>query len=364
MPHKMLGFVGFNKVKPDAAAAENSTPPPAARASAWGEEKSTNKRKSTAAAGSASPPTKGATAVTSLAEESSVTPGADDAAKEPPLRVFLPIPNDLCGLFLSSWFVPTVKRKFRGWKPFIVAAIVQMGFLAFMCIAMWTADPPKSPCHTPAVMQLIAVFTFAASMLNELNSINLLQLVFFATRLKVPGGPEPDAAGKLRQGSDTLIDIRPTTRRMRMLLALAPLTEFVIEMSTILIGSLYLLVSESIEDLILNAVAVNFVTQLDEILLTAFINKASRERLSKYLFEARWGIEEGDTQMKFASAASKRGELIREWLPLILTILAAGAVAGAQVWGRIFREEDVCEVDMDTLEETCESGCRWVFPDL
>ena len=149
-----------------------------------------------------------------------------------------------------------------------------------------------------------------------------------------------------------------------MILSLTVLTEFLVWLATIISGSLFLLKAQSAEDLILNAVAVNFVTQLDEILLTAFINKASRERLNKYLFEARWGIEEGDTQMKNASAASKRGELIREWLPLILTILAAGAVAGAQVWGRIFREEDVCEVDMDTLEETCESGCRWVFPNL
>ena len=37
-----------------------------------------------------------------------------------------------------------------------------------------------------------------------------------------------------------------------------------------------------------------------------------------------------------------------------------GAVAGAQAWGRFFRAEEMC--DDDTGE--CESGCRWIFPDL
>jgi hypothetical protein len=273
-------------------------------------------------------------------------PATEEAKPEQP-RVFLSIPSDLCGLFLSSWMVPTVKRKRRGLGAFLVAALMQIGFLGYMGISMYYSD--LSPCDTPAVMQLIAVFTFTASMLNELNSIRLLQMALFTTRLKVPGKLIPDALGRLTQGPDTIIAIRPTTSSQRMILALAPFLEMMIEMSTLGVGCVYLLGSGSIEDLILNAVAVNFVTQLDEIMLHAFVNKASRERLAKYLIEARFGVEDGDTMLKNASAASMRQQKMVERMPLILMLVAAGAVAGAQVWGRYFRPE---------------STCTWVLPDL
>ena len=53
-------------------------------------------------------------------------------------------------------------------------------------------------------------------------------------------------------------------------------------------------------------VQVNFVTQIDELALAAFVNKASKQRMEKYLFEQKFGIEDGDTQMKNASKGSIR----------------------------------------------------------
>ena len=40
--------------------------------------------------------------------------------------------------------------------------------------------------------------------------------------------------------------------------------------------------------------------------LAAFVNKASKQRMEKYLFEQKFGIEDGDTQMKNASKGSIR----------------------------------------------------------
>ena len=114
---------------------------------------------------------------------------------------------------------------------------------------------------------------------------------------------------------------------------LAPLAELVIEIITIVIGSLYLVLSGSIEDLILNAVAVNFVTQLDELMLSAFVNKASLQRMAKYLVEVPFGVEEGDTQLKHVSSNTLRMQRALEYLPIVLLLLSCGGVAGGQVWG-------------------------------
>ena len=209
-------------------------------------------------------------ATTSSSSSASVTNAV--AAAEPAVgtdhRVYLSIPYDLCGLVVSSWLVPTVKRPLRGVKTFIFAALVQTGVLGYMLVAMWTADPAKSPCPTPALLQLLGLYIFMAAMATELNSVRILQIALVTTKLKVPGGPELEAgtSRKLVMGKDLYIDVRPSSRKQRYLLALAPLTELVIEIATLCIGSLYLVVSESIEDLILNAVAVNFVTQSERAL--------------------------------------------------------------------------------------------------
>ena len=47
-------------------------------------------------------------------------------------------------------------------------------------------------------------------------------------------------------------------------------------------GCLFLVMSESTEDLIVNSVAVNFIGEVDLLLLSCFFSTASRQRLAKY----------------------------------------------------------------------------------
>ena len=276
------------------------------------------------------------------------TPAVEASGSKSANTVFLPIPFDLCGLVISSWLVPTVKRPLRGVKTFVFAALVQAGVLCYMVAAMVTADPAKSPCNSPALLQLLGLYIFTASMLNEINSLRLLHIAFVTTRLKVPGGPEQETlpsgavSNRLVQGADKILDIRPTSATQRMLLALAPLAEVSIEVATLFIGALYLILSESIEDLILNAVAVNFVTQIDEICLHAFVNKASRVRLGKYYFEQKFGVEDGDTQMKNASRNNVLLERLTEYLPVIVLGISLAGVAAAQFIGRTMDGDVQC----------------------
>lgn len=258
--------------------------------------------------------------------------------KDDGVRVFLPISADLCGLVISSWFVPTVKRPFKGIATFVLAIATQMGFLMYMVVAIWVGlyeTPPKSPCNSPALLQLIGLFTFASTCVTEINSLNMLQIVMYCKKLRVPGGPEPTPGGNLKQGADSIIDVRPTSVRARMFLALAPLAELVVELTTLVVGAVYLCLSENVEELILNAVAVNFVTQIDDVMLTAFVHKASRERLAKYQYETRWGVEEGDTQLKGASASAKRLLRLQEFVPLAVVLLCTAVIGGGQVLGRM-----------------------------
>ena len=88
-------------------------------------------------------------------------------------------------------------------------------------------------------------------------------------------------------------------------------------------------------------------------MLNAFVNKASRERLCKYLIEAKWGVEDGDTQLKNASTASVRMQKMVAFLPGVLLLLGVVAVGLAQLWGR-FGKGAVGTAD--------DSSCSWVTP--
>ena len=222
---------------------------------------------------------------------------------------------------------------------FIFALLTQAGFLLYMAQAIIYAEPPKSTCQTPALLQLFGLCTFSAACVQELTSLRLLLVALYCQRLRVPASPAPDSQGRLTMGADVILDVRPTSTRARMMLALAPLLELTIELSTLCIGGVYLIVSENTEELILNAVAVNFVTQIDDVMLAAFVHKASKERLSKYQFEQLFGIEDGDTQLKSASATSLRLSRAQELLPLVVTVIAAAAVCAGQAWGSIINGE-------------------------
>ena len=107
-----------------------------------------------------------------------------------------------------------------------------------------------------------------------------------------------------------------------------------------IVGCLYLILSENIEELILNVVAVNFVTRIDDMMLHSFINKAALKRMGKYLVEQRYGIEEGDTRMQNATAFSRRIETLREYMPLVVLFLSVAAVFSGQAYGRVVGAQD------------------------
>lgn len=251
---------------------------------------------------------------------------------------------DLCALVISSWLVPTVKRPFKGVLTFIVALITQLGFIWYMCVAIYEGD--KTACGAPALLQFFGLFTFGSACVTELKSAKLMLVALVCERLRVPATPVPDASGRLTLGSDQIIRVRKTSGRARVLLALAPLLEMVVEVMTLLVGAAYLVLSENVEELILNAVAVNFVTQIDDMMLTAFVNKASRERLAKYQYEQPFGVEEGDTTLKNVSATSRRYARAQEFIPLVVLLLCLVGVGGGQWWSR----------------SRGDSSCSWVFP--
>lgn len=211
--------------------------------------------------------------------------------------------------------------------------VTQVGFLVYMTKAMWTSLD-KTPCGTPMLLQLIGLLTFLTACVSELKSFGLTQIALYTTRLRTAGA-----------GVDTYTSVRPTSTRGRWILALAPLSELAVELATAVIGTLYLILSENLEELVLNAVAVNFVTQIDDMMLAAFVHKASIERLNKYEYEVLWGIEAGDTQLKGASTRSKKLLAAQEFLPVGVLVVAMIAVVSGQLYGM---RTDAAEY------------CRWV----
>ena len=266
---------------------------------------------------------------------------AGDSSNGKPGRVYVSMPFDLGGLVVSSWLVPTVKRPFRGVITFVFACLIQAGFLAYMSFAMWIELPPRSPCDSPALLQGLGVYCFITAMIQEVHAHQLLHICRHTTTLKVPGEPEAvDREGRLRMGEAKIIQVRETSVKARRILTLAPAAQLLIELSTVVIGTLYLILSENIEELILNVVAVNFVTRIDDLMLHSFINKAALKRMSKYLVEQAYGIEEGDTQMKNATAFSRRIETLREYSPVVVFFLTIIAVMSGQAYGRVVGARD------------------------
>jgi len=318
----------------------------------------------------------------------------------PAPRPFLSISNDLCGLVISSWLVPTVRRPRKGVLTFVGALLAQLGFLLYMVEIIIHGG--KSTCETPALLQLVALYTFGSACAAGSHSDNLLQVALVCQRLRLPAAPVADSHGRLTQGSEAkaaqgqrewpcrdictvdvatrqqvIIPVRPTSRRARMLLACAPLASMLIELLTLCVGpissalfhqSMPLLTSSIHGRRCLPAlvcdhrgadskrgeirqrrvglvvgecralparrqVATNFVTQIDEVMLTAFVHRASRDRLSKYQYEHLWGVEEGDTRLKNVSDRSRWLARRQELLPLVLLLLATVTVGAGQAYG-------------------------------
>lgn len=257
---------------------------------------------------------------------SKVAPEPDAPSEQ---QAFVSISADLGALIISSWLVPTVTKPTNttGIVTFILALSAQIGILSYMIAAMWTANPPKSPCSSPAMLQIVGLFIFMAVCVDELKSLTLLQIAAYTTRLRVvPTADQP-------QKEETIIEVRPTTQRVRYNLMLVPLAQLVIELATLVVGCIYLLLSDNIEELVLNTVAVNFVTQIDDVMLRAYVHKGRHARLAKYLYEIPWGISEGDTRLKNISERSLKLKEYQEKAPSVVLLVSIVSVVIGQAYG-------------------------------
>ena len=118
------------------------------------------------------------------------------------------------------------------------------------------------------------------------------------------------------------------------------------------LGIVFLCTSESVEDVILNAVAINFISDIDEVLLAALIPKASKQRLLKYRFDGcRTSVEDGDTQMKTATETTKLVARFAGVAPLFWLVFSVGIVVGGQFWAKTLPSVVSGEVE-----------CRWLVP--
>ena len=126
---------------------------------------------------------------------------------------------------------------------------------------------------------------------------------------------------------------RELNRRSRLYLAIFPTVDLIHLIFLIITGSWFLMITEDTTELILNTVAVNFIAELDDPMLKAYANTASKQRLAKYRMQHRWGVPEGDTRLAHTDRQSIRMVRLLQRLHLIVLLFAAAAVAVGQVLG-------------------------------
>lgn len=209
--------------------------------------------------------------------------------------VFLYPPATLPSLIVSSMLVPTVRRPLKGVPTFVLSCIVQGGLVAYLVSSVMGRWEHSSTCDSEALAQFFAIFVFTTALWDHHSSGTVLQLCLYSRLLKVDGAPAPEPNGIMRYTPDEYREVRPTSLRRRWLIALVPMTDMLLELAVWIAGCLFLVMSESTEDLIVNSVAVNFIGEVDLLLLSCFFSKASRQRLAKYRIDHRWGVAEGVT---------------------------------------------------------------------
>ena len=210
--------------------------------------------------------------------------------------VFLYPPVTLPSLIVSSMLVPTVRRPLKGVPTFVLSCMVQGGLVAYLVSSVMGRWEHSSTCDSEALAQFFAIFVFTTALWEHHSSGTVLQLCLYSRLLKVDGAPAPEPTGIMRYAPDEYREVRPTSRRRRWLIALVPMTDMLLELAVWIAGCLFLVMSESTEELIVNSVAVNFIGEVDLLLLTSFFSTASRQRLAKYRVDHRWGVAEGVTQ--------------------------------------------------------------------
>ncbi|KAJ1637701.1 hypothetical protein T492DRAFT_950280 [Pavlovales sp. CCMP2436] len=254
-------------------------------------------------------------------------------------RVFLPPEENLCCLALSSWFVPTVKNHYRGLPAFIIATCIQATFVGYLAVNSFQRE---GPCGTPALLQACAVYVFATTTVAEFSALRTLEFCWCTERVRVLGGTRVDERNHLRQEADQVLPIKATSRRARRLLCLLPITEAVVELALFIVGCFFLIQAQSTTDLIADTVALNFISQIDEVCLRSYFTPATRHRLQKYQFEHRWGVEQSDTTLKNISLLTARILKLQKYLPVVMAGGSIVIIALGQLIGATLLNETTC----------------------
>ena len=88
---------------------------------------------------------------------------------------FIRLPQDLGGLMICGWLVPTVRMPFRSWLAFLLSLFMQAVFVGYIIdtlLHQW-----MSPCSTPAFIQFVAAVVLGGcytSVSKKISSFCLL----------------------------------------------------------------------------------------------------------------------------------------------------------------------------------------------
>lgn len=229
--------------------------------------------------------------------------GGSLAHKDAP--VFLKLGDDLASLALSSWFVPIVNHKWRGQVEFWIVSIVQFTMLYYLSLSMQGKyDAGADYCGAKPLMQVVTVFICGTGALNGLNAHNALQVAWNATTIVVA-----ETGAKLA--------IRPTPGWARVLMCTVALVDLCKDLCVFILGLNYVMIAASTEEAIMSSLSVAFISEVDELMFSSYVNKATKQRMGKYLYPHAFGVVDGQTNLREASVSTKRMIWLEKWFPLL-----------------------------------------------
>jgi len=224
---------------------------------------------------------------TSSGVKATSNPSVPKVFKSPPLNIY--------GYAVSTWAVKkcsSARSIFNTVLLLFLNIFVQAVIVYHIAVLTNDADVPECSAIDDQfndVLTVACVFIFAASQIGGSSFVETGQMIARAQQIQVPG-----ASGGISY--DTAADIRETSCCKRILLFLVITgTEFILWLSMLLCGTMYLVKSPNLESLILNTMALDFITHIDEHLFITMLNKATQQRVQKYKIEHPLAIDETDS---------------------------------------------------------------------
>ena len=170
--------------------------------------------------------------------------GAKSVVAEEGLGPFLVVSQDVGGLLVSSFLVPSVRFPFRGVPAWVATVLLQIGLMIYIAVYLNTKEG-FGPCSTPAVLQVLAIYVFLLrSVTSASDSVGLFQVAAKCMRVR-------------HELEMKIIPARKLTRRCRISLVMVPVIDFLVEITTFIVGAIMLLNSSSILDCVLNSLALH-----------------------------------------------------------------------------------------------------------